>query len=134
MSKRASVQPQWLDTMLVKWGRTMPALRGWYTMSPMFKGSVPEKPIERGDWELGPDDFDDLCQAIDTLCAKHRAVVFLYYKPWTVEQQREILLPYRVTERTWRNWLQDAARLIEESMQRKREHISRARGFAEIDS
>lgn len=130
MSRRASVQPQWLDSMLMKWGRTMPALRGWYTMSPMFKGSIPEKPVEKGAWELGPNDFDDLCQAIDKLEPKHRAVVFLYYKPWTAETQREVLLPYRVSERTWRNWLKDAAVLLEASMANRQ---AKRRGFAEMD-
>lgn len=121
MSKRATVEPRWLDSMLLKWGRTMPALRGWYTMAPMFKGTIPEKPAERGMWELTPQDFDDLAAAIDSLEAKHRAVVYLYYKPWTVDAQREVLLPYQVSERTWQRWLHDAARIIEAQMSNRRE-------------
>lgn len=127
MSRRASVEPRWLDSMLSKWGRTMPALRGWYTMSPMFKGAIPERPIERGAWELTPADYDDLVAAIDALEAKHRAVIYLYFKPWTAETQRGVLEPYGVTERTWRNWLKDAAAIIEASMTIK------SRGFAEMD-
>lgn len=130
MSRRAAVEPRWLDSMLTKWGRTMPALRGWYAMSPMFKGSIPNKPIERGAWELTGADFDDLTTAIDTLDPKFRAVIYLYYKPWTAETQREILLPYRVTERTWRNWLHEAASQIESQMGRVRVGC----GFAEMDA
>ena len=133
MSRRATVQPQWLDSMLMKWGRTMPALRGWYTMSPMFKGSIPDKPVERGAWELTPNDFDELAAAIDALEPKYRAVVFLYYKPWTVEEQRSILLPYRVSERTWRNWLHEAAAQIESHMI-DQGLVRVIRGFAEMDA
>lgn len=119
--------------MLMKWGRTMPALRGWYTMSPMFKGSIPDKPVERGAWELTPNDFDELAAAIDALEPKYRAVVFLYYKPWTVEEQRSILLPYRVSERTWRNWLHEAAAQIESHMI-DQGLVRVIRGFAEMDA
>lgn len=117
MSKRATVEPRWLDAMLFKWGVTMPSARGWYNVCPMLQSGIPSTTGNQpGAWELTQKDFDQLHAAIDSLSHKHRCVIYRAYKPWTAAEQEAELAQYRVTQRTWYNWLMEAAALIEQHM------------------
>ncbi len=117
MSKRATIQPRWLDRMLMRWGRTMPTARGWYNVCPMLQSGIPSTGRgAAGPWDLTPADFDALHAAIDALGHKHRCVIYRAFKPWTAPQQEAELAQYGVDPRTWLRWLHDAAAEIEARM------------------
>lgn len=121
MSKRATVQPAWLDSMLVKWGRTIPGARGWYSVCPMIQSGIPTTAKVYETWEPGPQDFEDLCGAIDGLDHKYHCVIWRAYKPWTAAEMELELAIYTYCDRTLYNWLQAAAKILEVEMQRLKE-------------
>lgn len=119
MSKRAVINPRWLDSMLVKWGRTIPGARGWYSVCPMLQSGIPASKPSYEPWELLPRDFDDLTKAIDSLEHKYRCVIYMAYKPWTMPEMLSELAKYGVCQRTQQRWLHDAAARIESHMTSK---------------
>ena len=121
MSRRASVQPRWLDGMLYKWGITMPTAKGWYNVCPMLQSGIPSTAGNHaGTWDLTPADFDALHKAIDSLSHKHRCMIYRCYKPWTLRQQEAELEQYGACQRTMQRWLHDAAKAIEVHMSRSK--------------
>lgn len=121
MSKRAMVQPRWLDSLLLKWGRTLPGAQGWYKVCPMLQSGIPATKQQFEPWDLQPRDMDDLVAAIERLDHKHRCVIRLAYKPWTHDAMMEELAQYGVTLRTLQRWVHDAAAIIEADMNRVRD-------------
>lgn len=124
MSRRASVQPRWLDTMLMMWGRELPTARGWHNTCPMLQSGIPASKPAYEPWDLQPRDFDNLVTALDELMSesrKHWCVIRLYYKPWTAAEMNAELAQYSVGERTIQRWLHDAAAMLEAKMVRMKE-------------
>lgn len=120
MSKRATVEPAWLDAMLVAWGRIkVQQALGYPTESFMFKERVPMQAASHEPIGYCAIDFKELEAAIERLDEKYQLVVIRCYKPWTaVAIEAELRERFDVTERTWRNWLHDAAALILADMRR----------------
>ena len=119
MSRRAAVQPRWLDSMLMAWGRELPSAKGWYNTCPMLQSGIPASKPNYEPWDLQPRDFDNLVSALDELLSesrKHWCVVRMYYKPWTLPDMKAELAQYAVTDRTQLNWLHEAAEMIENKM------------------
>jgi hypothetical protein len=116
MAKRAMVNPRWLDSMLIVWGRTLPGAKGWYKVCPMLQSGIPSTRPSYEPWDLQPKDFDDLARAIEGLEHKHQCVIRMAYKPWTRDEMLHQLSQYGVTERTHQRWLQDAAAILEGKM------------------
>ena len=127
MSKRATVEPRWLNSMLHKWGITMPTAKGWYNVCPMLSSGIAATAPQYGDWDLSPEDFEQLHAAIDALEHKHRCVIYLAYKPWTGPQQEQELARYGVCLRTQQRWLHDAAKMIEVHMARASDGLAMSR-------
>jgi hypothetical protein len=130
MSRRCTVQPPWLDAMLVAWGRhTVLEALGYAPVSPMFKERVAAPARSYEPTGFCGQDWRDLEAAIDRREEKHKLVILRAYKPWTAGEVEIILKSrYAVTERTWRNWLQEGASLIASELSHANE-----RGFAEMD-
>lgn len=121
MAKRATVNPRWLDSMLITWGRTLPGAQGWYKVCPMLQSGIPSTRPSYEPWDLQPKDFDDLAQAIEELEHKHQCVIRMAYKPWTRDEMLHQLAQYGVTERTHQRWLQDAAAILEAKLAIRKE-------------
>lgn len=128
MSKRATVKPEWLDAMLVAWG--MAGVRqalGFAAISPMFRERIPTPARSYEPTGFCGQDWRDLEAAIEALDDKHQLVLIRAYKPWAARDVESILAErYQVGERTWRNWLHEAADQLSASMTRKS-------GYAEMD-
>lgn len=121
MPKRATVQPDWLDDMLFKWGQRLPT-RGYPSVCPQFRERMGSPARSYEPTGYGDEDFRQLEAAIDRLDTRYRLVITAYYKPWTAKDIFDTLKgEYSVTERTMRNWLHDAARLIAADMDKQQE-------------
>ena len=118
MSKRATVNPRWLDCMLIGWGLASIRSSGWYTINPMLQDGIPTGFRSREPTGLCVEDYRDLEAAIDALPLNHRCAVTRAYKPWTA-QQIEQEWPARHPE-VWRRWLTAAAQAIVAHMNRTR--------------
>jgi hypothetical protein len=125
MAKRSTVQPVWLDRMLVQWGIRSLKIEisglGYPRKCPMLAEGIPTQARSYEPTGYSELDFQQLDTAIAKLDRKYLLVVSRAYKPWYAESAAIELAPYGVTERTWYNWLQDAARMIETSMARDKE-------------
>lgn len=90
MSRRATVEPAWLDAMLVAWGmiRVRQAL-GFPSESFMFKERIPSPARSYEPTGYCAADFRDLEAAMDTLCIQHKYAILHCYKPWTAESVRD---------------------------------------------
>lgn len=122
MAKRSTVEPLWLDDMLVIWGmRSVRDKLGYPAISPMFRERVgrPARSYEPTGY-CGAD-FDQLQAAIDSLMPKHKLVIMRCFKPWSRMAVEVELRQYGVTERTWVNWLHEAAGLLAAHMDRMRD-------------
>lgn len=120
MSRRATVEPAWLDAMLRAWGlhRVREAL-GFPSISPMFRERIPSQARSYEPTGYCRQDFTDLEEAIDSLDMKYRLVLTRCYKPWTATaMETELRAFFPVTERTWRNWLHEAATQLTAKMLR----------------
>lgn len=127
MSKRATVEPRWLDAMLIAWGlaQVRQAL-GYPPVSPMFKERIQHRAESYEPTGYCRQDFSDLEAAIDSLDMKHRLVLTRCYKPWTAKaMEAELEAFYDVGERTWRRWLHEAAAILKTKM-------LRSSGYADI--
>lgn len=120
MSKRSTVQPKWLDSMLVRWGiaslqRESNTL-GFYKINPMLKSGIPTTAPVYEPFELTPADFEQLQRAINGLETKYHLIIIRAYKPWQAPAVEIELERFNVTQRTWERWLHDAAARIEAAM------------------
>lgn len=107
--------------MLLKWGRTLPGARGWYSTCPMLQSGIPASKPAYEPWDLRPKDFEDLVKAIDGLEHKHRCVIYITYKPWTLEEMTYQLQQYNVCQRTHQRWVHEAAAILESAMSKAKE-------------
>lgn len=90
MSRRATVEPAWLDAMLVAWGmiRVRQAL-GFPSESFMFKERIPSPARSYEPTGYCGADFRDLETAMDALELPHKYAILHCYKPWTAESVRD---------------------------------------------
>jgi hypothetical protein len=90
MAKRATVEPAWLDAMLVTWGRIkVREALGYPAESVMFKERIPSPARSYEPEGFCALDFRALEAAMDTLQKKHKYAILHCYKPWTADQVRE---------------------------------------------
>lgn len=112
MSKKAIINPRWLDVMLTAWGiDALNRMSGGYPGEcPMFKERV-DRPAASHDPEgYTAQDFRDLEAAINSLDVNYRLVITRAYKPWTFKAMTEALEDhYGCTDRTMQRWLHEAA-------------------------
>lgn len=123
MTKRAFVEPRWLDSLLCAWARysikgSSSAL-GFPPVSPMFMERVQFKPGSRDPFQLTVDDFRDVSMAVGELSMKHRLAITRAYKPWTIESIKQDLGAFQVSDRTWRNWCHEAAKELAGKLARR---------------
>lgn len=90
MSKRATVEPAWLDAMLVAWGmvRVRQAL-GFPAESFMFKERVPSPARSFEPTGYSGQDFRELEAAMERLPVPQKYAILHCFKPWTVETVRD---------------------------------------------
>lgn len=121
MTRRATVDPVWLDRLLVGWGmRAVREALGFPPISPMFKERIQQKAESYEPTGYCWQDYTDLETAIDGLDMKYRLVLTRCYKPWTAKaMEAELDSFYGVTDRTWRNWLHEAASILAAKLARK---------------
>ena len=119
MSKKAIINPRWLDVMLTAWGiAALNKMQGGYPGEcPMFKERV-DRPATSHDPEgYTAQDFRDLEEAINSLDVNYRLIITRAYKPWTFRAMTDALEDhYGCTERTMQRWLHEAAAQLLEKM------------------
>ena len=117
MSKRATVQPPWLDRLLIGWGlRSLHQHgKGWYSVNPSLKSGIPSGRAPSEPFELGSEDYKALDAAINALPDVQRAAITRAYKPWTAAS---IDIVGGVDVSTWCRRLQAAAQTLAIAMQR----------------
>lgn len=118
MSRRATVQPPWLDRLLIGWGlRSLHTHgKGWYSVNPMLKDGIPTGRPPAEPFEMGSEDYAELDAAINALPDVQRAAITRAYKPWTAAS---IDVVGGVDVSTWCRRLQAAAVTLAAAMQRK---------------
>ena len=117
MSRRSTVEPRWLDDMLVIWGlRSVRDKLGFPPISPMFKERVGRPARSYEPTGYCGSDFDQLQAAIDALMPRHKLVIVRCFKPWARDAVEVELRQFGVSERTWVNWLHEAAALVSADM------------------
>lgn len=110
VSRRATIDPIWLDRMLIAWGlASVREALGFPPISPMFKERIGQRAQSYEPQGYCRQDFSDLEEAIDGLDYKYRLVLTRCYKPWTAVAIEAELQVYAVTDRTWQRWLHEAA-------------------------
>lgn len=121
MSRRATVQPPWLDAMLLSWGRIkVKDALGYPTESIMFKERIPAQTRSYEPTGYSAVDYKELESAIERLDPKFQLVIIRCFKPWTaVAVEHELRSRYAVGDRTWRNWLHEGAAMLAADMQRQ---------------
>ena len=111
MSRRATVQPDWLDRMLIQWGlSTLRAQRGWYSVNPMLKAGIPRPTVAPDLWDITPGDYRELEAHIRALEEQHQAAILRAYRPWTARTIEE--LHPAATAGAWHRWLHAAAQRL----------------------
>jgi hypothetical protein len=117
MARRSTVEPRWLDDMLVIWGmRSVRDKLGFPAICPMFRERVGQPARSYEPTGYCGSDFDQLQAAIDALMPRHKMVIARCFKPWTRLIMEEELQKFGVSERTWVNWLHEAAAIIAADM------------------
>lgn len=118
MSRRATVQPPWLDRLLVGWGlRSLHTNgSGWYSINPMLKDGIATGRAPGELFELGGEDYAALDRAIMELPEVQKVAVTRAYKPWTASSIDALCV---VDTSTWCRRLQAAAENLTVAMQRK---------------
>lgn len=123
MSRRATVNPDWLDRLLVRWG-----LRsldddggGWPSVCPMLRDGIPTGRAGSADpFNFGSEDFEALERAIQALPEPQRLAITRAYKPWTAPSI-DALMP-ALTD-TWLKRLKAAALTLAAAMARPDERM-----------
>lgn len=131
MSKRATVEPAWLDSILLQWGRIkVRQALGYPTESLMFKERVPSPARSYEPTGYCAADFTALEAALETLDTKHKYAILHCYKPWTVQEVRiafanefGIFWNTEAGGRRIRRLLHEAAELIRIHMDKAQEVI-----------
>lgn len=123
MSKRATVNPSWLDRMLVGWGlRSLHTHgSGWPKVSPMLRDGIPTGRPPSEPFEMGGEDYRALDAAIEALPMVQRVAITRAYKPWTAPGIDALGF---VPTSTWCDRLHTAALTLKTAMQRKTLAIS----------
>jgi hypothetical protein len=123
MAKRAQVQPAWLDDLLLMWSRRFDVKLGFASICPMFRERVAQPARSFEPTGYCDADFNQLEAALGRLNDRHKLVLVMYYKPWRRKDAEAMLLAKfgQVTDRTWRNWLQEAAACLVADMERQKE-------------
>lgn len=116
MSRRPTIEPRWLDSMLFAWGRKLPEGMGWYRINPMLKSGIPSTAPSYDPWDITPREIDQLAEEIEKLCPRHKACIFMCYKPWTASSRGQFLETFQVTPRTQQRWLHEAVAELEKAM------------------
>lgn len=118
MSRRAIVNPSWLDRLLVGWGLRSLHLHGtgWYGLCPMLRDGIPTSRPPGELYELGGEDYAALDHAINALPLVQRAAVSRAYKPWMAASIEQVEL---ASKQTWCERLKSAALTLELAMRRK---------------
>ncbi|MCW7541457.1 hypothetical protein OOT46_26975 [Aquabacterium sp. A7-Y] len=112
MSRRATVEPEWLDAMLCRWGRAhmLAGGKGYPSVSPMF---MQRHSRSVGSFEptgYSREDFRELEAAIEALPRQQQAALIRAYRPWTAATMDEY---YPCTSPvTWHRWLHTAAETV----------------------
>jgi hypothetical protein len=121
MARKATVQPVWLDALLIAWGMSrVRAALGFPSESFMFKERIPSPARSYEPTGFCATDYRELEAAIERLEEKHQLVLIRCYKPWAARDVEAMLGErYDVGDRTWRNWLHDAAALLAADMGRQ---------------
>jgi hypothetical protein len=117
MSKRATVQPAWLDAMLVSWGRASLMRSGWYRVSPMLKSGIPTQAVSSEPQGLSHLDYKDLEECIDLLEPRLKFAVIRAYKPWTAKAIELELAVYGYGDKLWTGFLTEAAAILRSRME-----------------
>lgn len=123
MSKRATVNPRWLDGMLVQWGlyevrRSMGSL-GYPRICPMLRDGIPQPARSHEPIGITSHEHDTMTKIIGALDRKYQLVLIRAYKPWAAEECSHLLRhEFDCSERTWLRWLHDAAEIIVKQMAR----------------
>lgn len=122
MAKRATVQPDWLDDLLLRWARNFESRSGFATICPMFRERIGKPARSYEPTGYCGADYRQLEIALKGLSDRHLLVVTMYYKPWTAKDIEPILMTeFGVTDRTLRNWLHEAAACLVADMEKQRE-------------
>ena len=133
MSKRATVEPAWLDSILMQWGRIkVRQALGYPTESLMFKERVPAQ--VRGYEPTGycAADFTALEAALETLGVQHKYAILHCYKPWTAQEVRHAFAAeFQIF------WETDAGkrkiqRLLHEAAEALRAHMDKTQDVIEL--
>lgn len=123
MAKRAQVQPAWLDDLLLMWARRLPGRLGFASICPMFRERVAQPARSYEPTGYCDADYRQLEIAIGRLQERHRLVLTMYYKPWFADAaQADLKAKFGiVTDRTWRNWLHEAASFLVADMDKQKQ-------------
>lgn len=125
MARRAVVQPRWLDSMLWRWGlqqlREQSKGLGYPSICTMLKDGIPATGNTVQPWEISPQDFKDLEAAFETLDRRYQLALTRCYRPWAAAEIEYLLREYEVNDRTWRRWVHDGARNLEQALTLKRD-------------
>ncbi|WP_421883251.1 hypothetical protein [Methylibium sp.] len=128
MSKRALVQPKWLDEMLWRWGirslRLESRALGYPSICPMLKEGIPVQAQSFEPTGYSEEDFSQLERAVSLLVERHQMALIRAYRPWKARDIEETYAAYGVTTRTWQRWVHEAAGLINASMNRQAKGIA----------
>lgn len=118
MSKRATIQPLWLDAMFVGWGLSaLRSNRGWYSVNPMLKDGIPMPARSMEPQGLCFADWSDLQKAIDALPLNHQCALIRCYRPWTAKTMEQEWPGTSPT--SWHRWLNAAAASVFCALERK---------------
>lgn len=134
MTKRAFIEPHWLDRLLQSWAmhsiRGSSGALGFPGVSSMFKERVQFKQGSKEPFELTPDDYNDVSLAVAELSHKHRIAITRAYKPWTVASINADMAAYQVSDRTWRRWTHEAAAELTPKLARRVDTYEKTRETA----
>lgn len=134
MSKRATVEPAWLDSMLMQWGRIkVREALGYPTESLMFKERVPSQARSYEPTGYCGADFSALEAALETLGTQHKYAILHCFKPWTAESVRDAF-----ASEFGIHWCSDGGkrkiqRLLHEAAELIRAHMDKAQDVVMIE-
>lgn len=116
MSRRPTVEPRWLDSMLFAWGRIKHESVGWYRINPMLKSGIPSSTPSFDPWDITPREIDQLDEEIAKLPKRLKDCILMCYKPWRACQLSAFLEEHKISQRTQQRWLHEAVAVLEKAM------------------